>query len=175
MEPSTTEPRAARQQEIREKRLATLVGAYNFLAERFSLIRNGSHLHDGLVAQTVEHYIQDRKALCGRLNITGRIQRHKIAGLMAGAILKNKPIIPNTTRLDAGLDNEMLAAYHGIAVCAENELAGLATLIQSEHYKKWEGDLFHLFRRRPDDTDSFMMVFETLSLTYFPKNLQVDD
>lgn len=80
-----------RKSEIREKRIATLLGAYEIMRQKYAAIRENTVLSRSLVAATVEDYLQDRSALVGRLSISGRIQRHKIAGLMTASIVKNKP------------------------------------------------------------------------------------
>ena len=156
--------------------MSILLGSYTLLTQKNRSVKEGTQLNEVLVAVAVETYLTVRKALCGEHKIPGRIQRHKIAGLMAGAILKAKPIQLNVTRDRLLFDNEMLAAYHGLAVCAENEHGRLQTLTSTEHFHTWLSDLIHLFTHHPTHTESFILIFETLSLTYFPNNLSsVDD
>jgi hypothetical protein len=94
---------------------------------------------------------------------------------MASAIIKWKPIQINTTRDTLSNENEMLAVYHGLAICAEGQLEQLMAFISTQHFQKWVDDLVYLFRRRPSDAESFILVFETISLTHFPGNLVVED
>lgn len=81
-----------RTEEIRHKRTAQLLGTWSMMQQRFKDLNGTAFLHSHLVAETVERYLRDREELIARHNIRGRIQRHKIAGLMASAIVKTRPI-----------------------------------------------------------------------------------
>ncbi len=107
---------------LRRKRVATLWGAYEMMAEKYKEVAQATWLHSGLVAATVENYLRDYHALVGRYNIPGRIAKHKVAGLMAASILKHRPVqLVNDEGAAARVskDNEELAFLHGFAICAE--------------------------------------------------------
>src|SRR6266566_6772501 len=88
----TAEQIEARRNEIRHKRIATMLGAYELMRQRYREVYEGTSINKTVVAITVEEYLQDREKLVSRHNIAGRIPRHKIAGLMAAAIVKHRPI-----------------------------------------------------------------------------------
>jgi hypothetical protein len=163
-----------RTEEIRRKRIETLVGAWELVRTRYRDIRENARLNDALVAEAVEAYLQDRQVLVTRANIRGRIQRHKIAGLMAAAIVKTRPIqLFDETAAGARIsrDNEVLAILHGLAICAEGKFDAVAELMRLPAFHVWYSDFIYFLVRRHDSAESCAMIFETLSLTYFPGNL----
>ncbi len=171
----TIEEAKVKEDKMRHKRVTTLCGAYQMMADKYKAVAEGTWLHDGLVAATVESYIRDYNALVGRYNIHGRIAKHKIAGLMAAGILKSRPVqLVNDKGAAArtSKDNEELAFLHGLAICAEGHgEQRIKALLTLPNFHVWHEDLIYLFHRRPDSAECFSMVFETLSLTYFPGNL----
>lgn len=163
-----------RQNEIRMKRIATLVGAYDFMCHRYLEIRECTHLHKALVASTVEDYLRDREALRNRHNITGRIQRHKIAGMMAAAIMKNRPIqlLEDSPAASISMDNEFLAILHGLAICAEGKKEEeIKAILAVPTFRGWFGDFVYLLHRQPSYTEGFIGIFHTLCATHFPEAL----
>jgi hypothetical protein len=164
-----------REDELRHKRIATLCGAYEMMAGKYKAVAEGTRLHPGLVAAAVESYLRDYFALVGRYNISGRIAKHKIAGLMAASILKHRPVqlvedMGSGARLSK--DNEELAFLHGLAICAEGyDEETVTRLISLPRFHVWHEDLIYLFYRRPDSAECFCLIFEGLSLLHFPRNL----
>ena len=165
-----------RTQQIRQRRIATIVGAYEMMKLGYPDIRNNTSLHHGVVAATVEHYLQERENFVSRHSINNRIQRHKVAGLMASAIVTNKPIqITNFEESSNGRisrDNEYFAVLHGLAICAEDHPERLAEMRKCPFIGEWIIDLVYLLRSSPSNSASFILIFQTLSLSYFPENLQ---
>ncbi len=165
----------ARRAEIRTKRIATVLGAYELMRERFLEVYQATSINKAQVAVLVEEYIQEREKLVHRHNITGRIQRHKVAGIMASAIVKYRPIQlldsdSETARLSK--DNETLAVLHGLAVCAEGNVEKMKVILGLPFCGTWFEDFVYLLRSAPLNSDSFILIFETLSLSYFPENLK---
>jgi hypothetical protein len=164
-----------RTDEIRLKRMEQLLGSWKMMQERFRDLEGTAYLHPALAAEVVENYLRDRESLIHRNNIRGRIQRHKVAGLMAASIVKVRPI---QLRDDMGRaarvskDNEYLAVAHGLAVCAEGQLDKARELISLPLFGTWCGDFIYELHRNPDCAPWCSMVFETISLVYFPKNLE---
>ena len=162
----------ARQQEMRRKRIATIVGCYDLLGRQFSDIKKCTSLQESLVAETVEKYLADRERFVARNNIRGRIQRHKVAGLMTAAIAKTKPIylLEGTDKeLRTSKINEIFAVLHGIAVCAEGcSQDQVNELRNSKYFYTWFEDFYYLVNRHPDSADGFILTYETLCLTFFP-------
>lgn len=162
----------ARQSQIRKKRIATLVGCYNLLAQNWAAFREGTRLCDPLVAEVVESYLSDRAKFVSRTAITGRIQRHKIAGLMTASIAKTKPIYlvdPDAPAARTSRDNEFFAVMHGIAICSEGHPEdAIVRMRMTPRYSDWIEDLVYLVKRHPDSADGFTLIYETLCLSYFP-------
>lgn len=163
-----------RSAEIRRKRVETLVGAWELMRTSYKEVHQNAKLNGFLVAEVVETYIQDRQALVSRSNIRGRIQRHKIAGLMAASIVKVRPIqLLDDTGEGARIsrDNETLAVLHGLAVCGEYKFEAVNLLKSQPGFHTWFSNFIYFLVRRHDCAESCAMIFETLSLTYFPSNL----
>jgi hypothetical protein len=164
-----------RENQVRQKRIATLAGIYELMRRRYVEVREYTRLHHGQVAAAVEDYIADRRALVGRQNITGRIQRHKVAGMMAAAIVKNSPIQLldyDAPQARLSRDNETFAVLHGISICADGAPSErFDTLLRLPHVGEWFSDFVYLLHRHPSNTESFILIFETLCLAYFPESL----
>lgn len=170
----TEEEVQKRFEEIRRKRTETLVGAWELMQRKYKELKETAYLHPHLVAQVVENYLEDRLALVNRDNIRGRIQRHKIAGLMAACILKSRPIqLRDDTGRSARVskDNEVFAVLHGLAICSEGQTDKMQEFFQLRMSGAWIGDFIYHLRRHPDCGLWCAMVFETESVTYFPSNL----
>jgi hypothetical protein len=83
-----------------------------------------------IATDVVNHYVDDLEFLKRRYGIIGRAQPPKVAGLMANAILKYRPLVPLNGRqqnIEGNTVNEILAIYHGICVCAEHQANGAET------------------------------------------------
>ncbi len=150
----------------------------------FSLVKVWAGLlHSGLVDGTifsfnhaiatkvVTHYLSDLKILKIRYGIKDRVQYTKIAGLMANAILKYRPIVPvkgNQVGIEESKCNELLAVCHGIFVCVENQQLNvkiMKELFTDVLFKDWANKFLHLLRERNYTAESLVMVFETLCLS----------
>lgn len=163
-----------RESEIRQTRLATLIGAWELVSKKYRDLREGAWLSDTLAAETVERYLTDRQALISRHNIKGRIQRHKIAGLMTASIVKVRPVQLIEAQGKAARvskDNEILAVWHGLAICGEGNDEGAQKFLQLPLFGQWLTNAVYFLRRRHDCAESCSLIFETISLSYFPDNL----
>ena len=167
-------------EEIRTTRTETLLAAWLTLTDHFkdfALVPTPNMVR---VAKVVEEYIQMRDAFIRRHKIHGRIQRPKIAGLMASAILKYKPVDMNDRdhspleeqRYEATQCNEFLAFWHGLMICAEGTSdEKIEVLFKNASFKTWQGDLYALFEHHPDSPECFVLIFETLAMAFFPESL----
>lgn len=162
---------------IREKRLTVLLGAFDIMKSRYREIKENTVFCPSVAATVVEDYLQMRDVIIARDKIPDKIQWHKVAGLMAAAIVKNRPIqlVPENTDSKSyrhSRDNEVLAALHGLAICAEGRSEEQIDLIlKLPNFHKWFGDFIHILHENPSNSDGFVLTFETLSLSHFPDNL----
>ncbi|GHV17331.1 hypothetical protein AGMMS49938_18060 [Fibrobacterales bacterium] len=130
------------------------------------------------LANAVEQYDSD----CSILKIRyaegdKKIQVPRIAGLMAGAILKNKPI---TVREGFARDgerklNEILAIWNGIFLCDQFSETMLKSFISDENFCKWFNDCLYLVQNRNWTSEGLILIFETLCLGYFPEAMHLED
>jgi hypothetical protein len=164
----------AREEQIRITRLTMLLGSWQLVSNKYTDLPEGARLNKVLAAAVVERYLADRQAVMARHVITGRIQRHKIAGLMAASIVKVRPIQlldDMGTAARVSKDNEILAVWHGLAICAEGDKTeGAQRLVDQPKFGHWLSDFVYLLSRRQDCAEQCSFIFETLSLTYFPDN-----
>ncbi|MGD0206352.1 MAG: hypothetical protein ABSC89_01915 [Verrucomicrobiota bacterium] len=162
---------------IREKRITMLNGAYEMMKGRYREIKENTYFSPSIAAVAIEDYLVMRDGLIARDKIPGGIQWHKVAGLMASSIGKNKPIQLVPERTDSksyrhSMDNEVLAALHGLAVCAEGKSEShIDSVLNVSNFRHWFDDFIHVLHNNPSNSEAFVLAFETLSLTYFPDNL----
>ena len=81
-------------QTLRIKRTQVLVGTWKALVAHNKLDPERLKLSAPLTNEVIEYYLADNSAIKARYKISGRIQLHKVAGLMTAAILRFRPIIP---------------------------------------------------------------------------------
>src|SRR5947207_15837123 len=118
-------------------------------------------------AEIVHAYLKEREVLVNRANIAGRIQRHKIAGLMAASIVKVRPVqlhVLDTREARISRDNEALAILHGLAVCAEGQIDAVLKLLSLPNFAKWYSDFVYYLVRRRNCAEACAMIFATISL-----------
>ena len=164
--------------EIREKRVCTLIGLWRSLVESGKLSEDRLKLSTPLLNETVEYYLGDLESIKRRYKIqNSRIQLHKIAGMMAGAILRFRPIIPIAETIESDYEvvaNELFAVLHGIAVCGEYNLRdGRLDIVEEEWFDPWLKDFVYLLHYRHYTSEALIFVFETLTWLRFPDNMAV--
>ena len=167
--------------DILEKRVAAVIGTWDRLQKKFPETFTGCHLDPELVREVVESYLDDREAYMNRHRIKypNRIMYHKVAGMMAAAICKYRPIQftgPSAAPRSSLFQNEMLAVWHGLAVCTEpynGNQEALRSAVASDAFPGWETEFLRLLHRHPDSAQAFMLIFYTFSMDYF--RVTVDD
>lgn len=168
-------------EDIRSKRMEALAGAYE-LTLKWDRAHRGdvfTALDKKKVALAVEEYIDQWKTIKERDKIPHRIQRPKIAGLMASAIMHHKPLRDHYRGDFEGLDsvnswyNEDLALFHGVATCAEDcSPEQIQSLLKNPHFRTWADDFTTLLRYGSPSRESLINIFETLCLGFFPDALK---
>jgi hypothetical protein len=141
---------------------------------RYRAVRDYTHFCPSMVSATIEDYITMRRIIVGRDNIAGRIQWPKVAGLMASAIVKNRPVqlVPEDTDSKAyrlSRDNEVFAVIHGLAICAEGSgEAKIEGVVKAPLFGKWFQGLVYLLHDHPSQWEGFVQCFEALCIQHFP-------
>lgn len=163
---------------IREKRLKTLVQIWEHLVDSKKISNKLHNLNKVLVAEVIEHYIQDVCVLKQRYKIEDRIQTPKIAGLMASAIVRFRPIIPLVDKFEAEDDlyvNELFAIYHGLCVCGEfSNSEALKNFLDDSLFDEWYDKFQYLLHHRNYTSESLILIFETVSRFVFPEVFESD-
>jgi hypothetical protein len=113
-------------------------------------IHQNTHFVPSLARATIEDYLQARELLMSRDKISGNLQWHKIAGLMASAVVKNRPIQLVPENVDSkgfrlSRDNEAFAVLQGLAICASAKSdQEIRAVLKLPHFPKWFADFVHL-------------------------------
>jgi hypothetical protein len=160
------------------KRTTCLKKAYTDMEEKgvrnvnFSNISLSPHL----VGRVVDHYLGDYQVLKVRYGITDAIQLHRVAGLMAASICRFRPICLNSAKPTAeeASINEHFAIQVALSLCAECHAADgddvAAALSSNQYFIGWVKRFKYLLRARSYTAEGLILAFETLCMTYFPKN-----
>jgi hypothetical protein len=167
-------------EKLREKRVRTLIGIWKSLVQTGKFSDARLKLSVPLLNETVEYYLGDLDSLKRRYRIqNSRIQLHKIAGMMAGAILRFRPIIPLVDKIESEYEivaNELFAVFHGIAICGEYNLTdGRLDIVDEEWFEPWLKDFLYLLHYRHYTSEALIFTFETLTWLRFPKNMHQTD
>jgi hypothetical protein len=158
-----------------EKRMDALVEMWERLSHLPVLV--GGHpfvLNSSLAYKTVQHYEADLNAFNLQSDIAG-FQAPVVAGLMANAILKFRPVVPEMgwqERAGDGIANEVLAIYHGICACSNDDppagIRILSDIAGKPVFSAWLDKFIYLLRKRNYTAESLVLVFETLCMFAFP-------
>lgn len=165
-------------EEIRQRRMQTLIGVWESLQINGVFSDKRLTFSIPLANEVVEHYLADRAVLKLRYHIENRIQLYKIAGLMTASIMRYRPIIPVGDSLQVGRDifaNELLALYHAIAICSEHSDHSYATeVLDEDWFPKWREEMVYFLHFRNHTPESLSMIFMTLMQLKFQDNLLVE-
>jgi len=158
--------------EIKDKRIRCISEAFRILGENGLIPIDTMCLSIPLLEETVEYYISDMEILKKRYNIDDKIQLHKIAGLLAYAIARIKPIIPVQKIESFSKDsemyaNEILAVYEGLAICSEYDTG--FNITREPWFDEWFDNFIFLLHHRQYTAESLIFIFETISRIFFPK------
>lgn len=125
--------------------------------------------------ETVQNYLKDAEALINRHNIKGRLQLHKVAGLLAASFLKNTPITARdeTEPLRRVFrDNQVFALRHALAICFQGAEEELERFLSVEGFNGWFKRTIDFMKRRPDCAEALVLVFDTLASIYISEKLR---
>lgn len=155
---------------LRTKRAKSLVMATVWLMNTGVIDKTRYVLNANILTKVIERYVQDLDFLKKRYGITGRAAMPKIAGLMAYAILKFRPLVftnGNEQNIKDFGANAWLAAYYGICVCVDLgggsfDEDGLGSLISNPYFDEWFKNFKYLLEERSYSAESLVMVFATL-------------
>ena len=160
---------------LKKKRAESLIKASVRLMSKGIIDNSKYTLNATFVNKTIEHYTQDLNFLKKRYGIPDRANMPKVAGLMAYAIVKFKPLV-----LISGSEqnvknfgvNEWLAIYYGLCVCADmgngnaDEAGLVGTIISNSFFEEWFKNFKYLLEERNYTAESLIMVFETLGFIF---------
>jgi len=161
-----------------ETRMKTLAISWFDLRDKTKLRNRELFVFNHAIAvKVVKHYAKDLAILKDRYGIGDRAQPPKVAGLMANAVLKYRPLVPNAGKqkdIEENRVNEILAVYHGICICAgyyEGGIDVLRKLTAQPQFYVWLDRFIYLLRERNYTSESLIMIFETLCWVFFPNSL----
>ncbi len=160
-------------------RMKTLARAWAKLAFAGRIDKDIFILNHSIATKVIRYYAQDIEVLKTRYGIPDKVQAPKIAGLMANAITKFRPVVPINGRQQdiENVDcNELLAIYYGICICANSAESSsghqlMADLVSRVEFSDWFKRFIYLLRERNYTSEALVMVFETLCFMAFPENV----
>jgi hypothetical protein len=163
------------EEELRYKRLSTLIGLWGFCVEIGLFDPNRLKLSKPLTNEVVEHYIADQRVLKTRYKISERILPSKVAGLMTSSLLRYRPIAPIVDEIskDEIYANETFAIIHGLSLCGEfnRDDEALKALFKNDKFISWMEDFKFLLHYRNYTPEALSFIYETLTLVQPPFNL----
>jgi len=158
-------------EEVEEKRIKSIFGAFLLLAKKGYIDNERFSLNLSLLKLTVKHYSRNLKALKIRYGIQNNAQPQKAAGLITAAILRFKPVLPKNVS-DGNLfhsdENEVLAVFHGLCVCAEQidgkiDLQQVVSIWLKPEFVEWLRNCLYLFRFGEYTAESLTFSFDALA------------
>ena len=158
---------------IRLKRTVVLLATYDRLCKRYGDLRQYTSLSPRLVVQTVAIYLAKYEVLVTRDKIPDRIQRHKVAGLMASSIVKTRPVqlLDSAENASVSRDNEFLALWCGILIIAEPDPSRIEEkFLTIPNLGEWFRNMVYLLSVNAEDSDWISAMFSTISLFLYPEN-----
>jgi len=164
-----------------EKRMISLVKSWKRLIDE-NLVSDWQYMtfNASIASKVIRHYMRDLDILKLRYGIEKRVQMPKVAGLVAGAVLKYRPLVPvDGKRRDVEhiKANEALAIYHGLCVCANYDRRGdanhqlLMDLMSKPIFIEWLKRFVYLLQERNYTSEALIMVFETLCMGAFQNSM----
>lgn len=158
--------------QLRRKRLSTLIGVWDYLLDNNLFDKERFRLSIPLTNEIIEHYLIDQRVLKQRYKIKERIQPPKIAGLMASLILRYRPILPlfeEFTNDKEAYVNEFLAVFHGLAICGEfDSYTSIKEIVTADWFSKWLNDFLYLLHHRNHTPEALAFIYETFAIFKFP-------
>jgi len=161
--------------DIEKKRKNTILAAFFILAKNGYIDGNRFTLNRSLLDLTVKHYLEDLQSMKKRYGLEDNAQPQKVAGFMAVAIMKFRPVLPQNgsdENLFYGDENEILTAFHGLCVCAEGSDGKIDQRVITNFFSKpeiqeWLENLLYLLKLGYYTPEGLMQVFDTI--IRFPK------
>lgn len=130
-----------------------------------------------LIGRVVDHYLGDYQILRLRYGIRDHIQLHRVAGLLASAICRFRPIVVSSlkpTAQEAAI-NEHYALHVSLSICAEHYANGDKDVFAGRPLLVgWAKRFKYLLGSRNYTAESLAMVFETLCIDCCPDNFKRD-
>jgi hypothetical protein len=161
---------------IVRNRIKCLYNAWGHLYKTSGIEHIGLFTFNNAIAiKVVSHYVDDLGFLKQRYNIPDRAQAPKVAGLMANAIIKYRPLVPTKGDQKHIMNNEVnefLALFNGLCICTNYYFGGadrLNELISKLWFDEWQRNFIFLLRERNYTSENLILVFDTLCLSSFPE------
>jgi len=158
-------------EKLEEKRIKSIFGAFLLLAEKGFIDSNRFTLNRSLLELTVKHYLRSLQSIKTRYGIEDNAQPQKAAGLLTAAIARFKPALPKSgsdDNLFSGDENEILAAFHGLCICAEQDdgkidLQSVMSLWIKPEFMEWLANFIYLLKFGDYTAESLMLSFDALT------------
>ncbi|GBU23781.1 hypothetical protein R83H12_00399 [Fibrobacteria bacterium R8-3-H12] len=155
---------------LEEKRTKSVFGAFLLLAEKGYIDGSRFTLNRSLLELTVKHYIRSLQSLKTRYGIEDNAQPQKAAGLVTAAIARFKPVLPKNgsdENLFSSDENEVLAAFHGLCLCAEQsdgkiDLQAVMSMWAKPEFKEWLANFLYLLKFGDYTAESLILSFDAL-------------
>jgi hypothetical protein len=155
---------------LEEKRTRSIFGAFCLMIKLGYIDGSKFTMNSSLLKSVVKHYLQDLLILKIRYGIKDKVQPQKTAGLTTAGIMRFKPVLPKNTSDETLFEsdvNELLAIFHGLCLCAEQEeekisLEAVAALWAKSEFPEWLSNFRYLLKFRNYTAENLALVFDTL-------------
>lgn len=165
------------EQRTRRQMMDSLCASWLALVRHDKLSADRFRLSFHLANEVIEHFIDEMQIVKLCYGIKAELALPKTAGLMAGAILHFRPIVP---LFEGGYQefyyephaNEWLAIVTGFSLCcagvvADERHAVLVDLCGQASFSKWMRDFIFLLHHGPHTPEALAFIFQTLDASVF--------
>jgi len=167
------------------KRTRTINESYEEFVEKGDIRKSEIFLSKEQVGRAVDFYISEYQIYKLKYRVKGTFQLHRVAGLLAAALVRHRPIQLKSPDFKSESDsearlNELFALHVSLSICAEYYVSqehNVADILTANVnlFNKWKRRMLFLLDSGDFTSESLVLVFETFCMNYFPDNFLFEE